>query len=148
MDNKDAILGIEFGDPYNPIAIAHIYNEIEEQHGIAIRPVLNTEGLNTGDDVSIDRVGDIDFLFIFRTEASVSTMIKILLEIKEEMEQEKQMNKTHYEQFKEMNLNDMAVTLSYYFDYANCPAKKEGCSENDAMCIDAIAEWLNQSGNF
>ena len=88
MDNKDTILGIEFGDPDNPIAIAHIYNEIEEQHGIAIRPVLNTEGLNTGDDVSIDRVGDIEFLLIFRTETSVNTMIKCLLDIKEEMEQE------------------------------------------------------------
>lgn len=58
------------------------------------------------------------------------------------------MNKTHYEQFKEMSLNDMAVTLSYYFDCSNCPAKKDGCCENDAMCIDAIADWLNQSGNF
>ena len=58
------------------------------------------------------------------------------------------MNKSHYEQFKEMSLNDMAVTLSYYFDCSNCPAKKDGCCENDAMCIDAIADWLNQSGNF
>ena len=58
------------------------------------------------------------------------------------------MQKTRYEQFKEMTLQDMAGTLSYYFDCSNCPAKKDGCCENDAMCIDAIADWLNQNGNF
>ena len=148
MDDKDMVLGIEFGDPDNPIAIAHIYNENEEKHAIAIHPVLNAEGLNPGDDVPLDRIGDMDFLLIFRTESSVNTMIECLLDIKKEMEQKKQMNKTRYEQFKEMSLNDMAVTLSYYFDCSNCPAKKDSCSENELMCIDAIAEWLNQSGNF
>ena len=58
------------------------------------------------------------------------------------------MNKTRYEQLKEMTLQDMAATLSFYFDCSNCPAKKDGCSENNAMCIDAIADWFNQSGNF
>lgn len=89
MDNKDTILGIEFGDPDNPIAIAHIYNENEEKHAIAIYPILNNEGLNPGDVVPNDRTGDMDFLLIFRTESSVNTMIECLLDIKKEMEQEK-----------------------------------------------------------
>lgn len=148
MNDKDTTLGIELGNPDNPIAIANIYNENEEEHGIAFYPVLNAEGLNTGDDISPDRVGNMDFILIFRTESSVNVMMDCLSNIKKEMEQKKQMNKTRYEQFKEMSLNDMAVTLSYYFDCSNCPAKKDGCSENELMCIDAITEWLNQSGNF
>jgi len=147
MDDKDTILSIELGNPDTPIAIANIYNENEEKYGIAFYPVLNAEGLNTGDDISPDRVGDMDFILIFRTESSVNVMMDCLSNIKKEMEQKKQMNKTRYEQFKEMSLNDMAVTLSYYFDCSNCPAKKDGCSENELMCIDAITEWLNQSGN-
>lgn len=148
MKDKDKILGIEFGNPDKPIAIANIYNENEEKHGIAFYPILNAEGLNIGDDVPPDRIGDMDFMLIFRTESSVNAMIECLSNIKEEMEQKKQMNKTRYEQFKEMNLNDMAATLSFYFDCERCPAKKEDCCENDAMCIDAIAEWLNQNGKL
>lgn len=58
------------------------------------------------------------------------------------------MGKTRYEKFKEMDLREMASTLSFYFDCSNCPAKREGCTENDAMHIDAIADWLNQEGGF
>lgn len=89
MNDKDTILGIEFDDPDNPIAIAHIYNENEEKHAIAIYPILNAEGLNSGDEVPSDRIGDMDFVLIFRTESSVNTMMKCLSHIKEKMEQEK-----------------------------------------------------------
>ena len=89
MDDKDTILGIEFGNPDNPMAITHIYNENEEKHAIALYPILNAEGLNPGDEVPLDRIGDMDFLLIFRTESSVNTMIEYLSDIKEEMEKEK-----------------------------------------------------------
>ena len=58
------------------------------------------------------------------------------------------MGKTRYEQLKEMSLQEMAATLGFYFDCSNCPAKREGCFENDAMHMDAIAAWLNESGGF
>ena len=42
----------------------------------------------------------------------------------------------------------MAAFLSWYFLCDSCPAKKENCFENDAMCMDAIKEWLNEKGQL
>ena len=57
---------------------------------------------------------------------------------------------TRYEKLKKMPVKEMAGTLSYYFGCDRCPAKtpNDSCSDNDAMCIDAIETWLNQEGNF
>lgn len=56
--------------------------------------------------------------------------------------------KTRFEQIKELELDGMAGFLSWYFTCDSCPAKKENCSENDAMCMDAIKEWLNRKGQL
>ena len=92
MNDESTVLGIEFGNPSNPIAIAAVYSEQEEKHGIAIYPVLNNDGLKPGDDVAFDRVGDMDFLLIFRTETSINTMIDSLNWIKDRMKEEKEKN--------------------------------------------------------
>lgn len=89
MNDKNNVLGIEFGNPSNPIAIAALYNEQEEEYGIGIYPVLNNEGLKPGNEVPSDRVGAMDFLLIFRTETSVNTMIDNLNWIKYRMKEEK-----------------------------------------------------------
>ena len=148
--SDDKILAIEFGDPENPLAVAAFYDK-PYKYGISIHPVLDGAGLKNGDIVPEDKVGDADFCLLFRSKTSVQTIIEELQWIEHAMEineGENIMEKTRYEQFKEMTLQDMATTLSYCFDCSNCPAKKDGCYQNDAMCIDAIADWLNQSGNF
>lgn len=60
----------------------------------------------------------------------------------------KKEKETRYEKLKAMNISDMAACLSFYFGCDRCPAKKENCSDNDAMCIDTIREWLDQEGQF
>lgn len=88
MNAENKVLGIEFGNPSNPIAIASVYNEEEKRHAVAIYPVLNNEGLEPGDEVPFERVGDMDFLLAFRTESSVNTMIDSLNWIKNRMKEE------------------------------------------------------------
>ena len=56
--------------------------------------------------------------------------------------------KTRYDQVKKLSIQDMAGFLSWYFDCSRCPAKKENCSDNDAMCMDAITAWLNEEGSL
>ena len=53
---------------------------------------------------------------------------------------------SRYSQIKELSLEDMAGFLSWYFECSRCPAKKEMCSNDDAMCMDAISDWLSQEG--
>lgn len=55
-------------------------------------------------------------------------------------------NASRFEKIKVFGINDMAAFLGFYFDCASCPAKRESCSENDAMCMDAICDWLKQDG--
>ena len=55
---------------------------------------------------------------------------------------------TRYEQLKKQTVEEMAGTLSFYFGCDRCPAKKDNCSDNDAMCMDAIRDWLNEEGQF
>ena len=89
MNDESRVLGIEFGNPSNPIAIASMYSEEEKKYAVAIYPVLNNEGLGPGDEVPFERVGDMDFLLVFRTESSVNTMIDSLNWIKDRMKEEK-----------------------------------------------------------
>lgn len=89
MNDESMVLGIEFGNPSNPIAIGAMYNEEEKKYGITIYQVLNNEGLKPGDEVPFERVGNLDFLLIFRTESSVNTMIDSLNWIKDRMKEEK-----------------------------------------------------------
>lgn len=53
-----------------------------------------------------------------------------------------------YNQIKKMSIEEMAAFLSFYFDCSRCPAKKEGCAENDASCMDAIKGYLDQPGQI
>lgn len=53
---------------------------------------------------------------------------------------------SRYSQIKELSLEEMAGFLSWYFECSRCPAKKDMCSDNDAMCMDAIAVWLKKDG--
>ena len=56
--------------------------------------------------------------------------------------------KSRYDEFRKQSVDDMAATLSFYFDCIRCPAKKDNCCENDASCIDAIKDWLEQEGQL
>jgi hypothetical protein len=49
---------------------------------------------------------------------------------------------------KKLSLDEMTEVLSWYFGCDRCPAKREGCSDNDAMCMDAIRKWLNEEGEL
>lgn len=88
MNDESTVLGIEFGNPSNPIAIGPMYNEEEKKYAITIYPVLNNEGLKSGDEVPFERIGNLDFLLVFRTESSVNTMIDSLNWIKDRMKEE------------------------------------------------------------
>ena len=56
--------------------------------------------------------------------------------------------KSRFEKLKELPVEELAGVLSWYFECSRCPAKREKCSENDATCIDAIRDWLNDDGEF
>ena len=55
---------------------------------------------------------------------------------------------SRYDKIKELSVNDMAEFLSFYFECDRCPSKRDGCSENDACCMDAIRDWLKQDGEL
>ena len=55
---------------------------------------------------------------------------------------------SRYDKIKTLTLDGMTEFLSFYFDCANCPAKKENCSENDAMHLDAIRDLLKEDGQL
>lgn len=55
---------------------------------------------------------------------------------------------TRYSKMKKLSLDEMTEVLSWYFGCDRCPAKREGCSDNDAMCMDAIRKWLNEEGEL
>lgn len=55
---------------------------------------------------------------------------------------------TRYNKLKKLSVDEMAPVLSWYFGCDRCPAKKGACSDNDAMCIDAIRDWLNAEGEL
>ena len=53
-----------------------------------------------------------------------------------------------YFQIQELTLKEMAEFLSWYFDCSRCSARKDNCSDNDAMCMDALVDWLKQEGTL
>ena len=55
---------------------------------------------------------------------------------------------SRYERIIKLPVDEMAAFLSWYFGCDRCPAEKDGCSDNEAMCVDTIRDWLNQSGQI
>ena len=56
--------------------------------------------------------------------------------------------KNRYEKIKKLPIDEMAAFLSFYFECSRCPAKKDNCWDNDAMCMDALRDWLNADGEL
>ena len=56
--------------------------------------------------------------------------------------------KSRYEKIKELDVSEMVEFLSWYFDCFRCPAKRDNCSDNDAMCMDALKYWIEQEGQL
>ena len=57
-------------------------------------------------------------------------------------------SQSRYERIKKFSEREMAEFLSWYFNCSSCPAKMDNCSDNDAMCMDAIYCWLNNDGDL
>lgn len=55
---------------------------------------------------------------------------------------------SRYDKIKELSVKDMTEFLSFYFGCDRCPAERDGCSDNDACCMDAICDWLKQDGDL
>lgn len=55
---------------------------------------------------------------------------------------------SRYDKIKELSVDEMTEVLSFYFGCDRCPAEREGCSDNDAICMDAIRDWLKQDGEL
>lgn len=55
---------------------------------------------------------------------------------------------TRYSKMKKLTVDEMTEVFSWYFGCDRCPAKRENCSDNDAMCMDAIRDWLNEDGEL
>lgn len=55
---------------------------------------------------------------------------------------------SRYDKIKELSVDDMTEFLSFYFGCDRCPAERDGCSDNDACCMDAIRDWLKQDGEL
>lgn len=55
---------------------------------------------------------------------------------------------SRYGKIKELSIDDMTEFLSFYFGCDRCPAERDGCSDNDACCMDAIRDWLKQDGEL
>lgn len=85
MDEKITVHGIEFGDPENPKAIIAFLDKGNQhnQYGIGVYPILDNTGIKLGDEVPFDRIGNLEFVILFRTETSVDTWIEHLKWIKE-----------------------------------------------------------------
>lgn len=81
--------GIIFGDPDKPKATGHFYDDDLKIYGIEVFSVLDTNGLNPGDVVSFDNIGDSKFVIAFKTKTSVENMIDHLNCIKKMMEENK-----------------------------------------------------------
>lgn len=60
----------------------------------------------------------------------------------------KMKEKSRYEKIKELDISEMVVFLSWYFDCFRCPAKRDNCSDNNAMCVDALEYWIEQEGQL
>lgn len=56
--------------------------------------------------------------------------------------------KTRFEKIKALSIDGLTEILSFYFGCDRCPAEREGCSDNDAYCMDAIRDWLKQDGDL
>lgn len=55
---------------------------------------------------------------------------------------------SRYDKIKTLSVDELTEVLSFYFECDRCPAKRDGCSENDASCMDAIRDWLKQDGEL
>lgn len=55
---------------------------------------------------------------------------------------------SRYDKIKALTLDGMTEFLSFYFSCDSCPAKRDNCSENDAMHMDAIRAYLKEDGNL
>lgn len=55
---------------------------------------------------------------------------------------------SRYDKIKELSVDEMTEVLSFYFGCDRCPAERDGCSDNDACCMDAIRDWLKQDGEL
>lgn len=56
--------------------------------------------------------------------------------------------KSRFEKIKALSIDELTEFLSFYFGCDRCPAERDGCSDNDAMCMDAIRDWLKQDGEL
>lgn len=56
--------------------------------------------------------------------------------------------KSRFEKIKALSIDELTEVLSFCFGCDRCPAKREGCSDNDTMCMDAIRDWLKQDGDL
>ena len=84
---------IEFGNPENPVAIGVGYAEATRDNkpvcAISVTPIINGAYIKSGEIVPEENLGDMEAIIVFRTETSVDTFIKSLMEIKEMMHNEK-----------------------------------------------------------
>lgn len=55
---------------------------------------------------------------------------------------------SRYKQIKKLDIQELAAFLSWYFYCDTCPARSDDCWDNDAMCMDALKDWLNEKGQI